>query len=280
MSLSSLKNTAKRKLNREQIELLKNLVQPPWLYSSRSKHLIIILGCQRSGTTLTYLILNSHSQIKGIDETESNYCFPHPSILAYNWMRGYTTCLKLPNQTFNLEHIVKYFPQAKIIWLLRNPYAVVSSMRKFQTNGGNWLNRYAKQELLRESLLIPEILSLDLENLDEVSLGAMVWRYKNIALEKYKNTGLNIFTVKYEELLDRPQQVIANMLEFANLEWNDNVLNHHQHYRGKKKYPGGTKGNIAIDKSRKKPDLALSESEIKAIELICKEYMKVYGYYF
>ena len=88
---------------------------------------------------------------------------------------------KIANQTFNLEYIAKYFPQAKIIWLIRNPYSVVSSMRKFKTGGGNWLNQYAKQELLRESLLIPEIRSLDLEILDEVSLGAMVWKYKNIA---------------------------------------------------------------------------------------------------
>ena len=277
MSLLSLKNIAKSKLNKKQLELIKNIVQPPWLYSSLSKNLIIVLGCQRSGTTLTYLILNSHPRIKGIDETESNYCFPHPNILYYNWIRGYKTCLKLPNQTFNLEYIIKYFPQAKIIWLVRNPYAVVSSMRKFQTSGGNWLDRYAKQELLRESILIPEIRSLDLE-LDEISLGAMVWKYKNIALEKYKNAGLEMFTIKYEELLDSPQQVIANMLDFANLEWNDNVLNHHQHYRGNKKYPGGTKGNIAIDKSRKEPHLNLSESEIEAINLICKEDIIVYGY--
>ena len=101
MSLPSLKNFAKRKLNKQQIESIKNIVQPPWLYSSLSKHLIIILGCQRSGTTLTYLILNSHPQIKGIDETESNYCFPNPSILYYNWIRGYTTCLKLP-----IKHLI------------------------------------------------------------------------------------------------------------------------------------------------------------------------------
>lgn len=278
MNLLSLKNFAKSTLNQKQIGLIKDVVQPPWLYSSLSKNLIIILGCQRSGTTLTYLILNSHPRIKGIDETESNYCFPHPSVLYYHWIRGYKTCCKLPNQTFNLEHIIKYFPQAKIVWLIRNPYAVVSSMRKFQTNGGNWLNRYGLQELLRESLLIPEIRSLELENLDEVSLGAMVWKYKNIALEKYKSAGLEIFTVKYEELLDNSHQVITNLLDFADLEWHDNLLNHHQYYQGNKKYPGGTKGNIPINKSRKQPDLVLSEEEIKTIYLICKESMIVYGY--
>lgn len=278
MNLLSLKNIAKSQLNKQQLKLIKNIVQPPWLYSSLSKNLIIILGCQRSGTTLTYLILNSHPQIKGIDETESNYCFPHPNILYYNWIRGYKTCFKLPNQTFNLEHIIKYFPQAKIVWLVRNPYAVVSSMQKFKTSGGNWLDRYAKEELLRESLLIPEIRSLDLENLDEVSLGAMVWKYKNIALEKYKSAGLEIFTIKYEELLERPQQIITDLLNFANLDWNDNVLNHHQYYRGNKKYPGGTKGNIPINKSRQQPDLVLSERELELINTICKEDMIVYGY--
>ena len=280
MNLLSLKNIAKRKLNEQQIESIKNIVQPPWLYSSLSKHLIIILGCQRSGTTLTYLILNSHPRIKGIDETESNYCFPHPRILYYNWLRGYTTCLKLPNQTFNLEYIAKYFPQAKIIWLIRNPYSVVSSMRKFKTGGGNWLNQYAKYELLRESSLIPEIRSLDLETLDEVSLGAIVWKYKNIALEKYKSAGLKTFTIKYEELLDNSHQVITHLLDFINLKWSDNLLNHHQYQYSteNKEYPGGTKGNIPIDKSRKQPNLILSEHEIESIDSICQEDMMFYGY--
>ena len=279
MSLLSLKNVAKQTLNQKQISIVKNIVQPPWLYTPLSKNLCIILGCQRSGTTLTYLILNSHPQIKGIDETDSNYCFPHPIFLYYHWLqRSCLTCLKLPNQTFNLEYIAQYFPQAKIVWLIRHPYSVVSSMRKFKTRGGNWLNQYAKKELSKESVLVPEINNLQLDNLDEISLGATVWKYKNAALEKFKSAGFAVLSIKYEELLENPSQIIAGMLDFIDLEWHENLLKHHQSAPKHKDYPGGTKGNIPIDKSRKKPQLSLSDSEIKTIDSICQADMKLYGY--
>jgi protein-tyrosine sulfotransferase len=281
--INSLKNSVTENLTINQTRLLRNIVEPPFLYSQRSKHLVLVLGCQRSGTTLTYLILNSHPQIKGIDETESNYSFPHQSFLYRHTKNNCLACLKLPNQTFNFKYITQHFPQAKIIWPVRNPYMVISSMRSFIIEGkkkqGNWLDFYVKEELIGLSSFLPDILALDLDNLDKVSLAAHLWNYKNIALEKYQKSGLNTFVFKYEDLLDNPGQVMGKSLNFVGLDWNDIVLHHKKHYSGHtKSYPGGTRGDRPINVSSQKRQPKLSHREIETISSICREQMLVYDY--
>lgn len=282
--INSLKNSVTKNLNNNQTRLIRNLVEPPFLYSQLSKQSILILGCQRSGNTLTFLILNSHPQVKGIDETETNYSFPHQSILYRNSINNYLTCFKLPNQTFKFKYITQHYPQTKIIFPIRNPYSVISSMRSFaiqtKTIQKNWLNCFAKKELLKlDSSFFPDILSLDLDSLDEISLGAYLWNYKNMALDKYKKAGFDIFVFKYEDLLDNPRKVITKILDFANLDWDDIVLNHQKYYEGdEKRYPGGTHGNRPINISKKKRKLNLSKDEIELITSICRDQMIAYDY--
>lgn len=282
--INSLKNLVTKNLNNNQTRLIRNLVEPPFLYSQLSKQSILILGCQRSGTTLTFLILNSHPQVKGIDETETSYSFPHQSVLYRNSINNYLTCFKLPNQTFNFKYIMQHYPQTKIIFPIRNPYSVVSSMRSFaiqtKSKQGNWLNCFAKEELLSlDSSFLPNILSLDLDGLDEISLGAYVWKYKNMALDKYKKAGFDIFVFKYEDLLDNARKILTKIIDFAALDWDDIVLNHQKYYDGEtQRYPGGTRGSRPINISNKKRKLNLSKDEIELITSICHEQMTGYDY--
>jgi protein-tyrosine sulfotransferase len=280
----SLKNLVTKKLNSNQTRLMRNLVEPPFLYSKLSKQSALILGCQRSGTTLLFLILNSHPQIKGIDETETGYSFPHQNILYRNSIKDYLTCFKLPNQTFNFKYIKQHYPQTKIIFPIRNPYSVVSSMRSFmietKNKQGNWLNCFAKEELLEiDADFLPDISALDIDSLDEISLGAYIWKYKNMALKKYQKLGFNVFTFKYEELLNNPQKVIREILYFLDLDWDNIVLNHQQYYKDdRKRYPGGTRGNRAINLANQKRKPNLSKGEIKSITSICHDSVIAYGY--
>lgn len=281
--LRSFKNSITHKLTKKQTNFLRNLIEPPFLYSPSSKDSVLILGCQRSGTTLTYLIFNSHPEVKGIDETETGYAFPHQSVLYRNSLRNYLTCLKLPNQTSNFEYIIQHFPQAKILIPLRNPYRVVASMRAFKINTkakqGSWLDCYAKDELLELSTFFPEIKSLKINQLNKIELGAYIWKYKNLAIAKYRQAGLNVFTFKYENLLNNPCLVIGKILNFTDLKWDEIVLNHQQYYDGDdKRYPGGTKGNRPIKSVNKQRKLNLSRSEIESITSICKEQMADFGY--
>jgi len=281
--LRSFKNSITSKLTKKQTNFLRNLIEPPFLFSPSSKDSVLILGCQRSGTTLTYLIFNSHPQVKGIDETDTGYAFPHQSVLYRNSLRNYLTCLKLPNQTSNFKYITQHFPKTKILIPIRNPYQVVASMRAFkitrQIEKGNWLDFYAKDELLKLSTFFPEIKSLKVNQLNTIEIGAYIWKYKNLAITKYRQAGLKVFTFKYENLLSNPRPVISKILNFTDLEWDDIVLKHQQYYDDdNKRYPGGTRGNRPIGVASKQKKIDLSSSEIESITSICKEQMAVCGY--
>jgi len=252
---------------------------PPSSYSQLAERLVLILGCQRSGNTLTYLMLNAHPSIHGIDESDVGYVFPTPSELKEqpaNVNSLFT--LKFPAQTAKIEYILKNLSESKIIWPSRNPYAVVSSMLRWQQTEGNWIKVYGADELWQHSFIFPEILDLDIKSLDEVSLGAYIWKYKELTLKWCQQNNLSVYDFQYEQLLDNPSKIMAEIVDFIDLEWDESVMNHESQYSSDKRYPGGTDGSKAIDKSRKKPNLALSDQDIEIIASICGEEMKQYNY--
>lgn len=244
-----------------------------------SSQLILILGCQRSGTTLLYMMLTSHPKIIGRNEDESLSELPFWKELFRNWVKGKRTCYKLPRKTSDIEFIRKYYPLAKIIWIIRHPYAVVSSMRSLEIHpeGTNWLHtkRCGPSELENHKKLFPEIKLIDLNKLDEVKLGANIWKYKTMAIELYRRIIRNNYVVKYEKLLKDPESNLKNLLKKINIKWNDAVL-HHENYHGEKSYIGGTNGKSPLNISRMKPDLKLTKEEIQKIDEICGVQMKLY----
>jgi hypothetical protein len=261
-----------------QRKVIRDLVELRFFAPLLSKRTVLILGCQRSGTTLTFLLLNSHPQITIFDETESRFDYPLSATIYRNWIDGYYTGCKLPTKVTDIEYIAKYFPHARIIFPIRNPYSVISSMRSLSNSQGSWIDRCAKNELINLISLYPEVAELNLDELDEVSLGAYIWKYKNLAVEKYRAKGLNIFPFKYEDLLENPQKVGTEILNFIGVDWNDNLLEHEKFYQANKAYAGKTRGDVPLNTSRKDPKLKLSESEINTIASICQEPMNIYHY--
>ncbi|MGB5596506.1 MAG: sulfotransferase, partial [Crocosphaera sp.] len=83
----NFKQLVSNKLSYDQKYLLRNLINFRVLSPPFSKSLVLILGCQRSGTTLTLLMLQAHPQIKGYDESHchSPFPFPHSASLIYHY---------------------------------------------------------------------------------------------------------------------------------------------------------------------------------------------------
>jgi protein-tyrosine sulfotransferase len=152
--LKPLGELVKKNLTVEQKDVLRDAVNFRVFSPALSNNLLLILGCQRSGTTLALLMLQAHPQIKGIDETEFPSPFPFPSSLSLYWHRlqNKLICLKLPEHIFNVEYIARHFPQAKILWIVRNPYSTISSMSMLKNSQGSWIKRCGATELER---LIP-----------------------------------------------------------------------------------------------------------------------------
>ncbi len=265
----------------------KNVIAP-YLCKNLSRKLIPILGCQRSGTTLTFLILTAHPKIEGLDEFESKFSFSSYSwrMLFRNTLDGNYSCFKLPQKVHELSYITRYYPHSKIIWPVRSCYATISSMKKLTINGErNWLdsNKGSVKELKNLSHLFSEINEIDIENLRQVNpvaLGAYVWKYKMLALRTYQEQKLNIYDFPFEELVDSPETQLPKILDFIGVDWDDRVLHPEksQEKREQVVYAGGTRSDRPIDKTRKAPTLSLNQDEIDCINAICEQEMESYGY--
>ncbi|WP_186375995.1 sulfotransferase family protein [Hyella patelloides] len=278
--LKPLEGVIKGNLTVEQKNILRDAVNLRVFSPALSDNLILILGCQRSGTTLALLMLQAHPQIQGIDETEFPSPFPFPSSIALysHQLQKKSICLKLPEHIFNVEYIARHFPKVKILWIVRNPYSTISSMSALKNTQGSWIKRCGATELRRFIPFFPEIKQLDFDSLDEISLGAMVWKYKNQALEIYQEKGLQVFNFRYEDLIDNSQNMMSDILKFLDLPWSDRVLEYYKFHQPNKTYPGNTKGDRAIDSSRKSSKPKLTESEQNTIRSIAEDLIIQYGY--
>jgi len=200
---------------------------------------IFILGLPRSGSTLIEQILSSHSQVDGTHELLNilsiahklnlrqkypNHRYPDvllamssPEIkeLADNYLNGakifrgkakYFTD-KMPNNFRHIALIRLMFPNAKIIDARRDPMDTCwSCFKQFFAEG---------QEF-----------TYDLDN---------IFHYYSKYLELmdiyHKALPGFIHTVQHEDLLDNPEEVIKNMLNFCNLDFEKECLSFYENKR-------------------------------------------------
>lgn len=271
-----------------------------------SNKLILILGCARSGTTLTFMVLTSHPSIKGKDEGEANFDFPKGRELLDNFLHRKFTCFKMPTVTSCIDVIWRRYRHATIIYLMRHPYAVISSAKKLvlteesescwlkgldaeqlkrhtdflnklslNVYGIRFLRELAPRELKEHARFCPEINSLDLENMDEVSVGAYFWKTKAMMIEKFQEARIKVSVIRYEDLVEDPRRTLEPVLQRMGISFDDRMLLHHEVHAGKN-YCGSAVGSRPIDKTRIKPELDLSADEMKTIDSICGAYMARY----
>ncbi len=248
-----------------------------WALRTMSRRFILVLGCQRSGTTLLYMMATAHPKINGKNEDEAFYRLPKIKPLFSNSIRLKYTCYKLPTKTSMPGLISKRFPNASLLWIIRHPYAVISSMRSLIMNAAeeNWLKISAPLEMERLAHLFPEIHRLDIKALDEVSLGAYVWKYKMMALECFQQMGMRPFVLKYEDLVLHPRETLEPIFKSLSLPWDDRVISY-ERYHAEKIYCGNILGNRPLDKTRADPSLCLDQEEMEKINVICADLIKRY----
>ena len=211
------------------------------LYNSKVKSKfndpIFILGLPRSGSTLIEQILASHSLIEGTQEL--------PNILAISrdiklidpksgypnnlltldqsslnelgrkyinetkWARSSKPFFidKMPNNFVHIGLIKLILPKAKIIDARRNPMdACFSCFKQYFAKGQHF--------------------TYDLDDIARY--------YKDyIRLMDYwkKLFPDEIFTINYEDIINSPNERIKDLLEFCNVEFEENCLNFHQSKR-------------------------------------------------
>ena len=202
------------------------------------KKIIFICGMPRSGTTLIEQIISSHKEV--IPMGENNYL---SNFIKKNYLNGFTLDQRkitkdiyskanlVEEYTFNLFNefgyksnvftdksvqnffwigFIKIFiPNSKIILTDRNSRDVCLSI--FKLNFKNGFMNFAYNQK-------------DIGNFYNVYLDLISF-WKKIFKE-------DIYVCKYERLIDNSQFEIKKMIDFCDIDWDPNCLNHHLNQSG------------------------------------------------
>lgn len=249
--------------------------------SGLSDRLFFIFGCQRSGTTLLLSVLNAHPQIACVDETEfpSTYPFPSAQRLALSKLAQKYLCFKMLEHSNKLNFLAEFYPQAKVLWPVRNPHSTISSMLNLTNSKGDWIDRCVERELDRLKPFFPsELENRDLAKCSKIEKAALYWRCKNQYPAQLEARGFKVLPFKYEDLLKNQKTTLESIMEFLGLAWSEDLLNFHQKNPGKA-LAGGTRTDRPINKTRAANlKSKLNSRDIATINSICAPVMAAYDY--
>jgi len=218
---------------------------------STSFDLFFILGCQRSGTTLTRLVLDSHSKIHCFDEYKSYKILHDDNVLKkeiekYSGKKlfgfktpAYTEQMNNPmlREMVNNTITKNRFHDSKMIFLYRDVRDVISSMKSYvQKEGSSWLERWVLPSIEFWEKNFSEFSDMykhDLEIIRHsqnkaIASAALYWKVKNNSMIYYENLGISITKVRYEDLVHNSSHIIQTILNYLDLEWEDNLLQHNE----------------------------------------------------
>lgn len=205
-----------------------------------TKNKFYILGCQRTGTTLLELILESHPDVYCFGELCGYSAFLYPqSIVTPEPCIGFD----IPGMTenFTVAHSRGLYDPSrdKILFTSRDPVDVVASMAQLPHPLGTFLNnfiapiiqnrlitdiefcyKYAKEMEFMVSFLWPSPEYV-------IAAGALYYKNMNNMSDRYRELGYSVYDVEYADLVTYPEINLVNICEYLGLPWSDNLLNHH-----------------------------------------------------
>jgi len=207
-------------------------------YGSKDSSAIFILGMPRSGTTLIEQILASHSKVYGGDELNFipkliNKYFSHDSINhflqgIYNFdisilkkmgdeyisllksisMNSEKITDKLPANFLNIGLIKLILPNSKIVHCYRNPKDNIFSIFK---------NYFPGNKIKFASDLY--------ETVEYYNLYFDLMKFWNNKMSDF------IFNIKYEDLINNTDKELKRLLNFCDLDWENNCLKFYDNKR-------------------------------------------------
>jgi protein-tyrosine sulfotransferase len=205
-----------------------------------------VVGCQRSGTTLMRLILDSHPALTCHDEMVSHW------LLNTNADRRRTSAglvgYKVPQLTEQLHQpalvddaacrsgcsqgIRNVYTGQPIVFLIRDVRDVVVSMLRLDgwvaKLGGTVLAAKVARERGFGERYREELAVCRRAGHADAVVAALIWRYKVDALYVYQQLRYPVLPVHYEDLVSRPRDVVQRVCEHVGVGWSDATLLHHE----------------------------------------------------
>lgn len=200
---------------------------------------IFLTGCQRSGTTLSRLVLESHPDIFCFDEVDG-----YDVLRDRRWSEPISrphVLFKVPRLAEQIDSPVlrdegiapiagPIYHGQPILFLIRDWRDVVASMLKLD----GWLDRHGWPIIAAKMADTPgfsarwaEALAICARSANRpVAIGALYWAYKNEAVFDYLAKGYPVLPVRYERLVRTPQQQIPALCSFLDLPFAPAMLDH------------------------------------------------------
>jgi len=277
----------------------------------------IITGSQRSGTTLLKLILNQHSKIKVIDEDEvgtrgekiGDYN-SDKNIFGFKLPMVTNDIEFLKSENLKLVHIIRE-PRDVIKSMLELPiiynfhYDINQKYSKFKMSNRNLIN-YIKLKLkfdinipwaIHPSCIDPEFRLLTRNQIDmtqseidfinthpllrdnrkAISICSKIWNNKNEIVDIFEEENLPHVIIRYEDLLINPQVTIKTILNFLEINEDNNLLNYYKYNSGKS--IGNTRNDKPLNQNNyNKWHGFYNKNELQSIRLICNNIATKFGY--
>jgi hypothetical protein len=204
-----------------------------------------ILGCQRTGTTLMRLILESHPDIFCYDELKGYATLQKlvPEDLPYIRLIGF----KLPRWTEQLTcHVLidegpegpcgNFYRGEKILFLQRDVHDTIASMLKLKAGESNWCEiwvpRIIEAKLAHDDTFrarySEELDLIEGCNKRLIGLAALYWKYKTDSFFLYRDRGFPVLAVSYNRLVTDPQSALQLVCVHLGISFHENLLRHNE----------------------------------------------------
>lgn len=216
------------------------------------------------------LVIDSHRDVVCHDESFSYEALlkgaGHSDLESSRLMVGY----KVPRYSEQLlwevnvdPHYGKnsgFYRDEKVVFIIRNPLDVISSMMNLNAGGLSWFGRYAKN-ILRSSIYDgPDRFSfrakfdaLENCNAQDYQFAALYWEVKNFGAIELLEAKKRIIIISYEDIVRSPSLYLRKVTDFLGLSWDVSILAHNTINHGELEDNGLAIGNTdptrAIDSS-------------------------------
>jgi hypothetical protein len=238
---------------------------------------IIIFGNTRSGTTIVQKVMSEHPDIVGWYEPHALWLYPDPGRIYdefdesdatdkvkkyihkqfFKYQKRHDNKIileKSPPNILRISYVRAVFPDAKFLYIVRNPFSFISSVEyKWQrtvtgrgiirrlkdtpiTQLHYWVRRYIKQQY-NKKILRKKYLSVwgprykdiyeDLKTKDLLTVIAKQWsecsRLAEQAMSKFESG--QILRLRYEDFVDEPIPNLERICEHCGLTFTRDIVN-------------------------------------------------------
>lgn len=178
---------------------------------------------------------------------------------------------KTPRHIFRLKELLRRYPDARAICMVRDARAVVASYRDWKNQGGF---DFEADPGHRETLDREQERS---QKSYHIGIASMMWRSTvGAALEAQREFGVErVWIQQYEEFVQSPEATAQPMIEWLGLHWDQKLLDVPMHNSSVSNFSAaGGVSTAPLDRWRAR----LSKSEIGVIDRFCGQTLLDVGY--